>query len=60
MVPRGEFEGYANSLHTRKGHCQARLLWDYEDEVPRLGPTAAAVVIAEIGLDMSRFPTAGS
>ena len=29
------------------------------DEIPGIGPTAAAVVIAEIGLDMSRFPTAG-
>ena len=29
------------------------------DEIPGLGPVAAAVVIAEIGLEMSRFPTAG-
>jgi transposase len=29
------------------------------DEIPGIGPTAAAVIIAEIGLDMSRFPTAG-
>ena len=28
------------------------------DEVPGIGPVAAAVIIAEIGLDMSRFPTA--
>ena len=27
------------------------------NEIPGIGPTAAAVVIAEIGLDMSRFPT---
>ena len=27
------------------------------DEIPGIGPTAAAVIIAEIGLDMSRFPT---
>src|SRR5918994_7888964 len=27
------------------------------DEIPGIGPTAAAIVIAEIGLDMSRFPT---
>src|SRR5438270_5839586 len=29
------------------------------DEIPAIGPTAAAVVIAEIGVDMSRFPTPG-
>jgi transposase len=29
------------------------------DEIPGIGPTAAAVIIAEIGLDMSQFPTAG-
>jgi transposase len=29
------------------------------DEIPGIDPTAAAVIIAEIGLDMSRFPTAG-
>ncbi len=28
------------------------------DEIPGIGPVAAAVVIAEVGLDMSRFPTA--
>ena len=29
------------------------------DEVAGIGPLAAQVIIAEIGLDMSRFPTAG-
>jgi transposase len=29
------------------------------DEIPGIGRTAAAVILAEIGLDMSRFPTAG-
>ncbi|UXY32885.1 transposase [Streptomyces sp. HUAS TT20] len=29
------------------------------DEVPGIDPTAAAVILAEIGLDMSRFPTVG-
>jgi transposase len=29
------------------------------DEIPGLGPVAVAAVIAEIGLDMSRFPTPG-
>jgi transposase len=29
------------------------------DEIPGIGPIAAAVIVAEIGLDMSRFPTAG-
>jgi len=27
------------------------------DEIPGIGPIAAAVIIAEVGLDMSRFPT---
>jgi transposase len=29
------------------------------DKIPGIGATAAAVIIAEIGVDMSRFPTAG-
>src|SRR5680860_208474 len=29
------------------------------DEIPGIGQIAAAIVIAEIGLDMTRFPTAG-
>ena len=29
------------------------------DEVPGIGPGGAQVILAEIGLDMSRFPTAG-
>ena len=29
------------------------------DEIPGIGPTAAAVIIAEIGTDMTRFPTPG-
>jgi transposase len=32
---------------------------DRLDEIPGIGPTAAAVIIAEIGIDMSRFPTPG-
>ena len=31
---------------------------DRLDEIPGVGPTAAHVMIAEIGLDISRFPTA--
>ena len=27
------------------------------DEMPGIGPTAAAIIVAEIGLDMTRFPT---
>ena len=27
------------------------------DEIPGIGPTAAAVIIAEVGADMTRFPT---
>jgi transposase len=30
---------------------------DRLDEIPGIGPTGAAIVIAEIGLDMTRFPT---
>lgn len=29
------------------------------DEMPGIGPVAAAIIIAEVGLDMTRFPTAG-
>ncbi|WP_433208810.1 IS110 family transposase [Nocardia sp. CA-107356] len=29
------------------------------DEIPGIGPVAAAIIIAEVGTDMSRFPTAG-
>jgi transposase len=29
------------------------------DDIPGVGPIAAAVIVAEIGLDMTRFPTAG-
>ena len=30
------------------------------DEIPGVGPAAAQVIIAEIGVDMTRFPTAGA
>ncbi|WP_420916686.1 IS110 family transposase [Rhodococcus opacus] len=29
------------------------------DEIPGIGPVVAATIIAEVGVDMSRFPTAG-
>ena len=29
------------------------------DEIPGIGPRAAQIILAEIGMDMSRFPTAG-
>jgi transposase len=32
---------------------------DRLDEIPGIGPTAAAILIAEIGVDMTRFPTPG-
>jgi transposase len=35
-------------------HAVARL-----DDIPGIGPTAASVIVSEIGLDMTRFPTAG-
>jgi transposase len=36
------------------GDAVARL-----DEIPGIGPTAAAIILAEIGTDMTRFPTPG-
>ena len=36
------------------GDAVARL-----DQIPGIGPTAAAIIIAEIGTDMTRFPTPG-
>jgi transposase len=32
---------------------------DQLDEIPGIGPTAAAVILTETGIDMTRFPTAG-
>ncbi len=32
---------------------------DRLDEIPGIGPVNAAIIIAEIGLDMTQFPTAG-
>lgn len=29
------------------------------DDIPGIGPVAAAIILAEVGTDMSRFPTAG-
>ena len=29
------------------------------DEIPGVGPVATAIIIAEVGVDMTRFPTAG-
>ena len=39
------------------GPFQAQL--DLLNSIPGIGPTVADVVVAEIGIDMSRFPTAG-
>ena len=36
-----------------------RSLVDRLDQIPGIAPVAAAVIIAEIGTDMTRFPTAG-
>jgi transposase len=41
-------------LSAAAGDAAARL-----DEIPGIGPIAAAVIIAEIGTDMTRFPTPG-
>ncbi|WP_258802982.1 IS110 family transposase [Pseudarthrobacter sp. NS4] len=32
---------------------------EHLDEIPGIGPVAAAIILAEIGADMTRFPTAG-
>ena len=32
---------------------------DRLDEIPGIGPISAAIILAEVGTDMSRFPTAG-
>ena len=42
-------------------HRVRRRTWplsDRLDEIPGIGPNVAQVILAEIGLDMSRFPTA--
>jgi transposase len=38
---------------------QASTAVDRLDEIPGIGPHAAQIILAEIGLDMTRFPTAG-
>jgi transposase len=49
----GELDAKIGELIAPFAAAVARL-----DEIPGIGPVAAAVIIAEIGLDMSRFPTA--
>ena len=50
-----------NALDTRIEGLIRPFTWavDRLDEIPGVGPTAAQVIVAEVGLDMSRFPTAG-
>jgi transposase len=48
-----ELEAAIEEMIAPFAHAVARL-----DEIPGIGPTAAHVILAEIGLDMSRFPTA--
>ena len=49
-----ELEGVIEEMIAPFAQAVARL-----DEIPGVGPTAACVIIAEIGVDMSRFPTPG-
>jgi transposase len=54
--PGSDTSGSNTSTHTL---AQAALgVVDRLDEIPGVGPRAAQVILAEIGLDMSRFPTA--
>ena len=52
--------------HRRASTNRSRPIWPLSrpaaarlDEIPGIGPVAAAIIIAEVGVDMSRFPTAG-
>jgi transposase len=49
------------AIEERIGEQIAPFVWavDRLDEIPGIGPTAAAVILAETGIDMSHFPTAG-
>jgi transposase len=48
-----ELDGRIEAMVAPFAQAVARL-----DEIPGIGPIAAAVIIAEVGLDMTRFPTA--
>jgi transposase len=45
--------------HGTPGGASALTVIERLDEIPGIGPKTAQAIIAEIGLDMSRFPTAG-
>jgi transposase len=49
------------AVEERIGEQIAPFVWavDRLDEIPGIGPIAAAVILAETGIDMSHFPTAG-
>jgi len=49
-----EFDAVIEEMVAPFAHAVVRI-----DEIPGLGAIAASVVVAEIGLDMTRFPTAG-
>jgi transposase len=48
-----ELEAKIEAMVAPFAHAAERL-----DEIPGIGPIAAAIIIAEVGLDMTRFPTA--
>jgi transposase len=50
-------DGVTGPAAGQAGDAAALPAADRLDEIPGLGKEAAAALIAEIGLDMSRFPT---
>jgi transposase len=52
----GDATGGANPASRKAGELTTI---DRLDEIPGVGPVNAQIILAEIGLDMSRFPTAG-
>jgi transposase len=53
-MPSGEGDNTSGGVTTTNLPALARL-----DQIPGIGPRAAQMIIAEIGLDMTQFPTAG-
>ena len=64
-LPIGAFDDHYRFLLTRMLERIDRADGDLAavdrlDEIPGIGPTAAAIIIAEVGLDMTRLPTPGN